>query len=223
MEQSRIEIPAGYLMDAKGRLVPEGMVKPQELLEDQTVRRVIAYAEELSAQIGRFKGHSFEDVVTFLDLLSERYGAKKRGMDGKGNVTLSSYDGTLRLQVRVAEQLSFGPGLKVAEDLVKACLRKWSADARPELRRLIEEAFKTDKEGQVSREAIFSLLRLEIEDGDWQAAMEALRECIRVQGSKTYLRLQRRRSAEARWETITIDLASAVVPEGMTASHQAEG
>lgn len=213
-------IPTGYLQDSKGRLVPETMVKDHEKLEDQTVRKIIQYATDLSAQIGRFKGHTFEDVATFLDVLSEKYGQKKRGLDGKGNVSLSSYDGTQRVQVRINDCLDFGPGLQVAKSLVDDCLRKWSADARPELQALVTEAFKTDKTGQVSREAVFSLLRVEIEDPDWQSAMDALRESIRVVGSKTYIRLQVRPDATANWSTITIDLASAQVPEGMTASHQ---
>lgn len=77
------EIPAGYLRDAKGRLVPTHLVRDHELLEDQTVRGIVGFADALSAQIGRFKGHTFEDVASFLDLLGERYGQRKRGLDGK--------------------------------------------------------------------------------------------------------------------------------------------
>ena len=213
-------IPAGYLMDAKGRLVPESMVKEHEKLEDQTVRKIIGHAEELALVIGRFKGHTFEDVATFLDLLSEKYGLRKRGLDGKGNVTLSTYDGSMRVMVRISEQIAFGPGLQVAKGLIDDCLRKWSADARVELRTIVTEAFKTDQEGKVSREAVFSLMRMEIEDEDWQSAMLALRESIRVVGSKTYIRMQRK-EAHGGWSTVSVDLASAEVPEGMVDSHVA--
>lgn len=211
-------IPAGYLKDSKGRLVPEDMVRDHEKLEDQTVRDIVRFAEDLSAQIGRFKGHTFEDICTFLSLLDERYGQRKRGLDGKGNVTLSTYDGDLRVQIKVADQLSFGPGLQTAKQLVDECLRAWSEDARPELRTIVTEAFRTDKEGQVSREAVFSLLRMEIVDDTWKRAMDALRESVRVAGSKTYIRMQRR-DRIGHWHTISIDLASAQVPENMTSSH----
>lgn len=217
-----VEIPAGYMKDAKGRLVPVVNIPAPEKLEDQLVRKVIGFAEVLSAEIGRFKGHTFDDVATFMDLLAEKYGARKRGLDGKGNVTLSSYDGSLRIQVHVQDQLTFGAGLQVAKSLVDECLIAWSADARPELRAVVTEAFRTDKAGQVSREGVFALLRMEIEDAGWQRAMEALRESIRVIGSKTYIRMQRR-DAHGAWKTITIDLASAAVPEGMTDSHVPAG
>jgi len=212
------EIPEGYVMDAKGRLIPKSLVKDHELLEDQMVRSVIGHAEALSAQIGRFKGHTFEDVATLLDLLAEKYGARKRGMEGKGNVTLTTYDGTLRIKVQVQDQLTFGSGLQIAKSIIDDCLRDWSSDARPELRAVITEAFQTDKEGQVSRERVFSLLRMEITDEGWQRAMQALRDSIRVEGSKAYIRLQRK-DARGGWETIPVDMASAEVPEGMTASH----
>ncbi len=217
-DTAAVAIPDGYMLDPKGRLVPASMVKEHEQLEDDVVRKVLGYADELSAQIGRFKGHTFDDVATFLDLLAEKYGAPKRGVSGKGNTTLSTYDGQARIQIQVQDHLSFGPGLQTAKTLIDECLRAWSADARPELRAIVTEAFRTDKEGQVSREALFSLLRMEIEDEGWQRAMAALRDSIRVEGSKTYIRLQRK-GPDGKWTTVSIDLASAVVPEGMAATH----
>lgn len=211
-------IPAGYMRDAKGRLVPESIIKPHEKLEDDTVRRVLGYAQDLSAQIARFKGHTFDDVGTFLGLLAEEYNAPKRGLDGKGNVTLNSYDGQARIQVQVHDRLAFGSGLQIAKSKIDECLRAWSADARPELRAIVTEAFRTDREGQVSREALFSLLRMDIQDEGWKDAMRALRDSIRVEGSKTYIRMQRR-GDDGKWRTISIDLASAEVPAGMTATH----
>lgn len=200
-----------YLADAKGRLVAESLIKPHELLEDQLVRKMIDYARDLSAQIGRFKGHCFDDVASFMELLASNYGMTKRGAQGKGNISFSSFDGQRRVTIQVADQLTFGPGLQVAKEMVDACLTEWSADARPELRVLVQEAFRTDKAGQVSTDAVFRLLRMEIEDAAWQRAMQALRESVRIEGSKSYIRFHER-DATGRWTAITIDLASAVAP-----------
>ncbi|GAB4181983.1 MAG: DUF3164 family protein [Thalassobaculales bacterium] len=215
-------IPDGYLMDSKGRLVPERMVQPHERLEDQTVRAIIGHAEALSAQIARFKGHTFEDVAAYLDILAAQYGLTRRGAAGKGNVTLTSYDGSLRVQIAVADQLVFGPGLQVAKQIIDGCLKRWAEDSRVEIQTLVTEAFQVDKAGEVSRERIFGLLRADIDDPEWQQAMAAIRDSIRVAGSKTYIRLQRREigpHGTGPWTTITIDLASAEVPEHLAASH----
>ena len=53
------------------------------------------------------------------------------------------------------------------------------------------------------------LLRLEIEDARWQQAMRAIRDAIRVIGSKTYMRFSMRAAFDAPWQTVTIDLAKA--------------
>ncbi|MFN8682807.1 DUF3164 family protein [Paracoccus sp. P2] len=207
-QTGQIELMGDYYMkDAGGRLVPTELVKPEHRLEDQTVRKIIAYAEELSAQIARFRGHTVDDIATTLDLMAEKYGTKRGGQ--KGNVTLTSYDGLLKVTVQVQEQLTFGPELQIAKGLVDDCIGRWSAGANDNIRALVEHAFQVDKEGRINRAALFQLRRLDIDDADWKAAMEALGDAIRVIGSKEYVRFYRRADTRARWEPITIDLAAA--------------
>ncbi|SFJ32950.1 DUF3164 family protein, partial [Albimonas pacifica] len=70
-------------------------------------------------------------------------------------------------------------------------------------------AFNTDKAGQINRAEIFMLLRLDIQDERWLSAMVAIRDAMRVVGSKTYVRCYRRESREGAWQPVTIDLAKA--------------
>lgn len=198
---------AKFMADAQGRLVPVALIKPQHLLEDQTVRKIIGYAQALSAEIGRFRGHTFDDVASFAELLAERYGARIGGK--KGNTTLNSYDGLFRVVVQVQDQLSFGPELQVAKQLVDECITEWADGARSEIRALVEHAFQVDKEGRINRAALFQLRRLDIDDEQWRSAMAALGDAIRVIGSKEYVRFYRRSSRTAQWQAITIDLAAA--------------
>ena len=65
------------------------------------------------------------------------------------------------------------------------------------------------KEGQINRAAIFMLLRLDIEDERWQRAMSAIRDAMRVVGSKIYVRCYERDRLDAEWHAVTIDLAKA--------------
>lgn len=196
-----------FMSDAKGRLVPVEMVKPVDNLMDQTVRKTIGFARELSAQIARFRGHTFEDVNAFLSLVAEAHGVSLGGR--KGNVTLTSFDGCLRVQVAVADVINFGPELMVAKKLIDSCLTEWGAESRVELRALVDRVFSVGKEGMVDRASLFSLLRLEITDSRWLGAMEAIRESIRVIGSKEYVRFYERDKPDGAWRPITIDLASA--------------
>lgn len=202
-------VPAGYLMDAKGRMVPESAVRPHELLEDQTVRFIMGFACDLANQIRRFRAHTFANTETFLAMLREQYSVEKRGARGKGNLTFMSFDGLMKVQIQVAEHIAFGPELQVAREAFAACIADWTADAREELRVLVDQAFEADKEGNINREAVFRLLRVTFEDPRWKSAQDAIRDSIRVIGSKAYCRFYYRASQDAEWQAVPIDLAAA--------------
>ncbi len=51
-----------YMANAKGALVPLELVKPADKLRDETVRKVMGYAKDISAQISRFRKHSMTDL-----------------------------------------------------------------------------------------------------------------------------------------------------------------
>ncbi|NOR63275.1 MAG: DUF3164 family protein [Rhodobacteraceae bacterium] len=195
-----------HMRDAKGALLPVELVKPEHALEDDVVRAAIYFAKELSAEIGRFRGHTMTDLGVFDALLAEKYGAKKGG--AKGNRTYQSYDGCLKITVQVADFIDFGPQLQIAKSLVDECLIEWAAGSRPEIRAVITNAFSTDKEGKINRTEIFRLLRLESgSDPRWSKAMDAIRDAMRITGSKEYLRFYERDKPTDGWRPITIDLA----------------
>ena len=194
-----------YMHDAKGSLVPLDLVKPQHMLEDELVRKIMGHGIALSEQVARFKEHTFEDIGSFEALLAQEYGATVGG--AKGNKTLMTYDGLYQIKVQVADNVVFGPELQTAKVLVDECLNEWAEGARDEIRAIVTKAFNTDKAGQINRSEIFMLLRLQIEDERWQRAMKAIREAMRVVGSKTYIRCYRRAAQDAAWEPVSIDLA----------------
>lgn len=196
-----------YIPDATGRLTPVELIPAQALLEHEMVRKVMGFAVAISDQVARFKGHSFEDLGEFDALLLQEYGVTKGGP--RGNRSYRTVDGLMEIELRVADQIEFGPELQIAKVLLDECLNEWSADSRPEIRAVVTRAFNTDKEGKINRSEIFMLLRLEISDDRWLSAMRAIRDAIRVIGSKQYLRFRLRRSIDAGWSTVTIDLAAA--------------
>lgn len=196
-----------YMADAKGGMTPIELIKPEDLAEDKTVRRIIGYGLALSDQVARFKAHVFEDLGEFEAMLAQVYDTTKGG--AKGNKTFFSHDGLMKVQVQVADNIDFGPQLQIAKALVDECLNEWSAGARPELRAIVTRAFNTDKAGQINRSEIFMLLRLDMSDPRWVRAMAAIRAAMRVVGSKTYVRCYHRLTHDGQWEAITIDLAKA--------------
>lgn len=195
-----------FMRDARRNLMAYGTIKAQRVLEDEMVRKVMFFARDLSDQIKRFKGHTFEDLAAFQSLLEQQYGVPPS--TGKGNCSYTSFDDTMKVEVKIADQIAFGPELQAAKRLVDECLKEWGADSHEALRSLVNRVFSVEKEGQINRGELFSMLAMEIADERWQRAMDAIRDSIRVIGTKAYLRF-RIRDEDGGWSTVTIDLAAA--------------
>lgn len=195
-----------YWTNGSGGLIPDVAVKATDKLQDELVRKIIGFAEPLSAQVARFRQHCFDDVDMFVQLLDQEYGAKRGG--SKGNLTFISYDGLMKITVAVAESIDFGPELQTAKTIVDECLRAWSADSHAHIRTLITRAFEVDTQGRINRASLLSLMRLDFPDKRWQEAMRAIKDSIRPVGSKRYIRMHKRAHAKAAWTSITIDVSA---------------
>ncbi|BAK76468.1 protein of unknown function [Pseudogulbenkiania sp. NH8B] len=199
-------LPAGYWRDAKGRLVPPELVAPLDQLRDQTVRQLVDKALALQTQLQAFKGTAFADVAAMVATSAEQYGVALGGE--KGNVVLTSYDGTLKVVRAYQDRISFDERIKAVKALIDACLEDWTADAVPELKALVTRAFESDRGGDLRVQRILELRRLEIADERWKRAMQALDDAIKVDGTAGYIRLYQRGGANEQWQPICLDLAA---------------
>ena len=196
-----------YMADAKGRLTALEMIKPQRKLEDELVRREFGFALALADQIARFKGHAYTNMADFDAVLAQEYNIIKGG--SKGNKQYVSFDGLMMVEVRVQDHIAFGPEIHVAKAIFDDILTEKSADSAPEVRSIIMDAFATDKAGQINRANLYLLLQTESEDPRWGEGQRAIRDAMRVVGSKSYIRFKIRTDPEGGWDTVTIDLANA--------------
>ncbi|KKI17488.1 DUF3164 family protein [Sphingomonas sp. Ag1] len=195
-----------YLRDAKGSLVPIEAVKPVDLLMDESVRGIIGRATAASDTVRMFKRETFSTITALQELIAQQYGTTLGGK--KGNITLTSFDGCMKVQLQVADLIEFGPELQAAKLLIDECLAEWSADSGAEMRALVNRVFQVDKQGQINRAELFMLMRVESADERWNRAISAIRESIRVIGSREYVRFYERPTPDAAWRPISIDLAT---------------
>ena len=207
-----IEGPGGiiYMIGAKGELVPPAQVKAQKRLQDDTTRSLLTRADELAAQILAFKTWAFAEVDAYVALLSDKYGAPPKGE--KGNMTLYSFDGMLRVTVQTADRLAFGPEIQIAKDIiVDQLVPEWAVGSNANLVAMVQNAFRTDREGQLNRYSILNLRQLECEDPRWARAMEAIEDSERVIASARYIRFHRKVGGrhDSPWMAVSLNLATA--------------
>ncbi|WP_175872026.1 DUF3164 family protein [Burkholderia sp. BCC0397] len=198
--------PAGYVRDARGRLVPEALVKPVDQLRDQTIMALVTDAKKLQRLMGEYKARAFADIAAFVEASNEQYGVKIGGT--KGNITLVSYDGRYKVVRQIAERIQFGEQLQAAKELIDQCIVEWSQGSNDNLKVLVNEAFQVDKEGNVNTGRVLALRRYDIKDAKWKTAMEAISDSIRVTGSKPYVRLYERIGDSDEYTPISLDLAA---------------
>ncbi|HCA23633.1 MAG TPA: sulfate transporter [Pseudomonas sp.] len=202
---AHIEIPAGFVKNAAGHLVPEHQVRDQDKLRDNVARDLAAQAVAISESMAAFKAKALADIEDLISISLERYGVKLGGK--KGNVSITTYDGEFKIERALANRLSFTEEILAAKELIYACIRKWSAGADRHLMALVDRAF-TGRNGEIRTNDVLDLMRLEIDDEDWKTAMEALRDSIQVNGKAVYIRVYRR-IGDDRYEQINLNLAGA--------------
>lgn len=201
------EIPAGYVKDREGHLIPKDKVKPIDRERDQLVNRLAKEAEKISGTIADFRDRAFDDIASFAERSAAEYGAKMGGK--KGNMTLFNFDGSLKIVVQRGENKTFDERLQVAKAIIDECIHKWAKGSNRNLQALVDHAFQVDKAGKVSVERILGLRRINIEDEAWDRAMRAIADSIQVVGSKRYFRVYRRVGESENYLPVSLDAASA--------------
>lgn len=199
------DIPPGYRRDASKRLIHEDMIRPIDKARDELVLEIVAKARAMSVTLGEFKAEAMDSVQAFVELSAGEYGVQLGGR--KGNVTLLSFDGRLKLIRAIQEHQTFDERLQAAKALIDECFNDWTSDARPEVKALIDQAFDVDKQGNINVGRVLALRRINITDDRWQRAMQAIGEAIQVVGSKSYIRVYERIGSSDQWKQIPLDVA----------------
>lgn len=196
----------GYWTNAEGHLVAEELVKPIDRAREQLVRDLVSRARNASSLLEQFKARAFADIAAFVELSAEQYGVKVGG--AKGNVTIVSYDGRYKIVRQVQDSLVFDERLQAAKQLIDQCVQRWGNGADPKIMALVNDAFQVGKEGKINTGRVLGLKRLNITDPDWQNAMQAIADSVRVAASKPYVRFYERIGDSDQYRPISLDVAA---------------
>jgi len=194
------KLPEGYRKNAQGHLVPEDIIPPLDKIRDDLVREGFKKAEETAAAVAAFRDWAADAARSYMGLAEQEYSVSLGGT--KGNLTLTSYDGTKRWTLAVSDTLSLeSEEMALAMKLINECISKWSDGSNPGLVKLVMEAFRPGKNGQLSAAKVWPLLRYEIDDETWKKAMELVKKGARPDQTREYLRFHVR-SSDGSWQLL---------------------
>lgn len=198
------EVPDGWLMDAAGRLNRIASVRESDRLQDEVARSLALEGVLLHELLRAYKARALDALSDLVSTVAKEYGVQMGGE--RGNLSLTSFDGQWKVQRIYRDVLSFGPAILAAKTLIDECITRWSEGADNNIRILIDRAFRADKKGDLRTGPVLELLRVKIEDEQWQQAMQALSDAIEITGSAVYVRVYRRTSGD-QYVPVPIDLA----------------
>ncbi|SEI21415.1 DUF3164 family protein [Pseudomonas asplenii] len=200
-----IAIPAGFVRNAIGHLVPVEQVREHDKLRDGVARDLGNAAEHISALLAEFKKQALADIADLIAVSSERYGVQLGGQ--KGNVSITTYDGAYKIERAYADRIIFTEEILAARELINQCINAWSEGANDHLRVLVDRAFRANRQGQLMVKDVLSLLRVEINDPAWNMAMTALKDSIQVNGTAVYIRVYKRQGTTDQYVPINLTLS----------------
>ncbi|MDO8769553.1 MAG: DUF3164 family protein [Burkholderiaceae bacterium] len=198
-------VPAGYRMDAQGRIVPLKMIKAIDLQRDSVVTQLCVQAEAESARLFGFKSVAMQSVSDFVSASLANYGIKHGGK--KGNITLVSFCGKYKIIRQMQETISFDERLQAAKALIDECIQTWSKGSNVNIKTLVNDAFQVNAEGKISTGRVLRLRSLDIADEKWAKAMHAIADSMRADNTKSYMRFYKRNDETGEYFPISLDVA----------------
>lgn len=207
MTQTKINVPEGFMLNARGGLDPVAIVKDVDKLRDDMVNEIVNESIQKHKELQEMKKKFFSTIEAFVRLSAEKYNLNYGGK--KGNMTFLSYDGMYKVVVSVNENIFFDERLQIAKELIDQCIQDWATDSRNEIKALIQDAFYVGKSGKLDKNRILGLRRLDIQDERWQKAMTAISDSIQIAGSREYIRIYERDPNNSdKYNLINLDIAA---------------
>lgn len=197
------QVVDGRMEDCDGNLIWVKNIEEAKLVEHDLVLSIACIWELLSGKIERFKRNNFEDVTTFVDILFEKYQAKRGGTEG--NMTFTTFDRKWKLQIAIQKMIDFGPEIAVALEMMLQAAKEMAGD-NSDLETLVTATY-TARNGKLRVAEILRLCNHKINNDTWNDAVRITRAAIEVISKKKQIRLYRR-GENGKYEAVPLDIAA---------------
>ena len=189
-------------IDGRGQAVPASYVSKYDKARDKAVRHVVTGAKKLRAQMEAFMA----DAVATMNGLA----GLKEDLGTRGNFSARSFDALIQVSIRQQWHIKFDERVAKARELMldyaNRELQK-AGDGAFLLKQMIEAAFKVDRLGFLPRSEVSKLLSYKVDDANWNAGADILRQAQTTEKGKQYLTIETRSSLQRDFEAIRLDIA----------------
>lgn len=191
-------------INSAGLEVPEQYVPKMEKRKTKTALALLAQAKKLQKQVSQFKTFS----LTSLDsIYNEMLAEAKVSQTQKGNFSISTFDGNVKIEVRIQDTIDFDDRITLAKAKIDQLIeQKKTAGSDMELVTIASSAFQTSG-GKLDTKKVFSLFEYKITNPLWVEAMDLIRDSIKRKFSKRHVRFFEK-NAEGEFIAVKLDFSS---------------
>lgn len=204
-----------YYQDSTGKLVPEDLMKPQDIVRDDLVTDLVTRYLACLEQVKLVKLEMENAIDEYRDTVMLQHGVEPRTRkEGSRAMTLTSFDGRYRIVIAANTLIEFDEDIAAAKRLLDDYLddELQSSNASSGLKALVESAFRM-KQGQMDVRAILSLTRLDIKDEKFQKAVAIIRESMVARQATPSMRVYvRERNGEYRYQELNFSTLETISP-----------
>ena len=207
------------MKNRKGHFVPVDMVEPLDIARDEFVREFLKKADAMQQQLITLKQQLFGDFDSFVKLSAEQYGVEFGGV--RGNVTLTSFDGEIKIQLSQQDRFDYDERLNVAKSLIDEFFTEAIEEIETalnddedaaatmnmqQIKAIIDDIFQVGKKGKINLNRILSLRHYKFDPPKWKKAMEAISDSIHSDGTTPYIRIYRK-NEQGKFKQVVLDFA----------------
>ena len=191
-----------FWTDESGIQTHVSRVRPYEKMREKKLAAMAKEAKAINAKLRAFKDTVRKECDDLYRAFLEEHGVDP----GKGNVTLFSFDRSLKVEVSINETIEFdGQFVEAAKSKFDEFLEANVSAKDVAIKALVMDAFQTSR-GKLDTKRVMNLLRYrsKIKDEVFGAACQLLEDGIRKPESRTYYRIWERTGKDG--EHVLIDL-----------------
>lgn len=173
------------LTNHRGQQVPVGYIPKLDMKRHKFALKFMKKSKALSKQMLTLKQAMNKEADAIYEMMLKDANIKN---DGKGNLTITSFDKGFKFEWNMKEYMQFGDEINLAQEKINEFLKEKTANADQDLTTIVNSAFKTTS-GRLDSKRILSLFSLEISNATWNDAMDLIKQSMHVNSTKRYLNI----------------------------------
>ena len=199
-------------VDPAGQEVPAKYVSAYDKARDRIAKKILALWAAEEDRLKKLKAQT-EGLIGEVRKMAAKDSSVKLGGE-QGYLQFRDFSGRIIVRFENVKQSEFVERLAVAQQLVREAIDDMAGDVSKNaklagLRKIAEAAFKPrGRSGKLDRQRVRDIAEVQVDPPKWRKAADIIRECDRVVGHRSYVRVGYQVDPKEKAEYVVLDISA---------------